>query len=956
MAKRRPCFEALEPRLCLTAAPPSFPGSPLSLLQSGYNGAWTGTPFGASPIFADLTGSGRDELIVAAAGGKLVAYTVGAAGTPTVFREYAATPQPSGVLGNIKSTPIVVTLPNGHKAIFAALGRDEAHPGALEDGRVFGWDAASGAVLPGWPQSSGVGLNGEGGSVTEAGVTGPLTSGDLEGNGSADIVVTSFSALVTAFRPDGRMLWRYTTDDSINGGAVVGDIDRSGKPSVVFGSDTSKSVFYGEGGFVNILSGTGSMKSRYAVGEGIWSSPVLADLYGNGALEIVVGTGLRDDIFGTASPAVKAAGNVVIALDFQGHVLPGWPYRTTADNSQARETYASPAVADLLGNGQLEVIELDRAGFVHVIMPSGRDLPGWEGGRSIFPPGLPPQSDNFSSVIVADVTGGGSPDIIAAGHYALTAFDASGSMLWFTNMPKGPNGIPENLQNAPAVGKFAGTGGLELAVVANLAAGGSNPPDMVSIYQLPASPLAPPWPMLRRSADGVAVAQSGPFVTNFVVHAFQAALGRPADGPGFQYFAAALGTNRLTPAQVVQGLESSPEGQYRAVATLFGQYLGRAPDPGGLAYFLNYLKVATPQDASVVLMTTPEFAAGHGRTTAGIIQGYYQDVLGRTAGAAEVNGWVARVRAGTPLAAVARQFLGTDEGIFHLIAPVYAAGLPGVAIPPDAFQAIAADVRRNRRPQDIVATILASGGNYAATDLLASWVRSVYRDVMFRDASPGEVGSWLARLNGGATQRQFVAAIVNSHEARVRYVTEQYQALLGRTPSAGEAAGLANYARRTDVIVALVGGEEYYNRHGRDAQSYVLGVYRDVAGLILPGSNQFVQDWVRKIQAGQPRSGLPSALVNPADLNNSFTHDNAVAVADLFRYLPDETMGVLRTGNTLTSAGQVVNPDPRLVSFTIGLIQAGGEEGALVTLLTTPQYFSKAAYYKGFYRSQNVRN
>jgi len=957
MAKRRPCFEALEPRLCLTAAPPSFPGSPLSLLQSGYNGAWTSTPFGASPIYADLTGSGRDELIVAVAGGKLVAYTVGAAGTPTVFREYAATPQPGGVLGNIKSTPIVVTLPNGHKAIFAALGRDEAHPGALEDGRVFGWDAASGAVLPGWPQSSGVGLNGEGGSVTEAGVTGPLASGDLEGNGSADIVVTSFSAFVTAFRPDGRMLWRYKTDDSINGGAVVGDIDRSGKPSVVFGSDTSKSVFYGEGGFVNILSGTGSMKSRYAVGEGIWSSPVLADLDGNGSLEIVVGTGLRDDLHGDASPAVKAAGNVVIALDYQGHVLPGWPYRTTADNSQARETYASPAVADLLGNGQLEVIELDRAGFVHVIMPSGRDLPGWEGGRSIFPPDLPPQSDNFSSVIVADVTGDGSPDIIAAGHYALTAFDASGSMLWFTGMPKGPNGIPENLQNAPAVGQFDGTGGLELAVAAHVAAGGSNPPDLVSIYQLPASTLAPPWPMLRRSAAGVAVQQSGPFVANFVAHAFQAVLGRPADPAGFQYFAAALGANRLTRTQVVQILESGPEAQSRAVNALFRQFLGHAPDARSLGNYLNYLRTHTAQDAAVLLMTSPEFAAAHGRTTAGIIQGFYRDIFGRPAGAATVNGLVARVRAGTPLASVARQFLDTDEGIRHLIAPVYAAGLPGVAIPPDAFQAIAADVRRNRRPQDIVATILASGGNYAATDLLASWVRSVYRDVMFRDASPGEVGSWLAKLNGGgATQRQFVAAIVNSHEARVRYVVEQYRALLGRTPSAGEAAGLANYARRTDVIVALVGGEEYYNRHGRDAQSYVLAVYRDVAGLDLPASNQYVQGWIRQVQAGQPRSGLPAALVNPADLNNSATHDNAVAVADLFRYLPDESMGVLRTGNTLASAGQVVNPDPRLVDATVRLIQAGGEEGALATLLTMPQYFSKAAYYKGFYRSQNVRN
>ena len=947
MAKRRPRFEALESRLCLTAAPSAYPGTPLSLLQSGDNGAWTDSPFIASPIYADLAGNGKQELIVAAAGGKLVAYTTNANGSPTVFMEYDAFPEANGVLGNIKSTPIVVTMPNGHKAIFAALGRDEAHPGALEDGRVFGWDATTGKVLPGWPQSSGVGLNGEAGSVTEAGVTGPLASGDLEGNGSVDIVVTSFAAFVTAFRLDGSTLWQYKTDDSINGGAVVGDIDRDGRNEVVFGSDTSQSQFYNEGGFVNILSSNGSMRSRSAVGEGIWSSPVLADLYGNGLLDIVVGTGYRDDITGAASTAVKAAGNEVIALDYQGHVLPGWPYRTTADNSQARETYASPAVADLLGNGQLDVIEEDRAGYVHAIAPNGQPLPGWSGGLRIAPAGVPAAygGENYDSALVADVTGDGRPDVIASDHYWVTAFDPRGNVLWTINLQ---NTINQTLLNTPAVGQFDGRGGLELAMVSqNLT---DDKPDDVSVFQLPASPLTPPWPMLRKTADAAAIQQSGPFVANFVADAFQAILNRPADAAGFQYFATEFGTNVITKAQVVQDLAGSPEGQYRTVVSLFQRYLHRAPDPAGQAYFLNYLKTQTVQDASVLLMTTPEFARLHGGTTAGIVQGFYQSVLGRTASAGEVNGWVARVNAGASLASVARQFLDTDEAIGDLVVPIYRAGLPGVAIPPDAFQAIAADVRKDRSQTAIFANILASGGNYAATDLLASWVRSVYRDVLYRDASSGEVASWLSQLNNGLSTKQFVADIVNSNEGRARYITEQYQALLSRTPSSAEVGGLLHYAHRADVIVALASSQEFYARNGGTAGSYVLAAFRDISGLDLPASDPNVQGWTRNIQGGQSRSVLATALVNSTD------HANAVAVADLFRDIPDESMGVLRTGNTLAAGGQVVNPNPGLVSYASGLIQSGGEEGELVTLLVSPQYFSKAAYYRGFYRSPNVRN
>ncbi len=175
--RRRPDLESLEARLCLSTSslsggtisldgvagvdppvhaaaiggpeepPPKYPGTPFPLNQTNQ---WTQSPFQGSPIFADLNNDGRDELITPVAGSALLAYTAKPDGSGYQFYQlYAA-----GAQANFKSTPLVVDLPNGRKGIFAALGRDESRPGAVEDARVFGWYADTGQLIPGWPVST----------------------------------------------------------------------------------------------------------------------------------------------------------------------------------------------------------------------------------------------------------------------------------------------------------------------------------------------------------------------------------------------------------------------------------------------------------------------------------------------------------------------------------------------------------------------------------------------------------------------------------------------------------------------------------------------------------------------------------------------------------------------------------------------------------------------------------
>ena len=269
---------------------------------------------------------------------------------------------------------------------------------------------------------------------------GALTSGDLEGNGMPDIVVTSFSHNVTAFRLNGTMLWQWTNDDTILSGAVVGDIDRDGKPEVVVGGDSSNSSYYQAGGWVNVLSNTGQLIWRKLLpGEVTWSSPVVADLLNNGNLDIVIGTGLNYSftLTGAAQIAATEAGDYIYAFDPSGNMLPGWPYHTTfAGDTQGHEVLAAPAVADLLGNGQLDVIALDRAGYIHVIQPNGKDLPGFAGGKRLDPDLMQSQlTDNYGSPIIADVTGNGVPDIIAGSGPFIRAFDPKGNLIDIGHRP-----------------------------------------------------------------------------------------------------------------------------------------------------------------------------------------------------------------------------------------------------------------------------------------------------------------------------------------------------------------------------------------------------------------------------------------------------------------------------------------------------------------------------------------
>jgi hypothetical protein len=923
--------EGLEPRLCLTAT--LTPYATVNLPA----GNWTQSPFVGSPIFADLFGDGRQEVIVEAAGGKLLVYQSDASGNISLYKEFD-----TGSNANFKSTPVVLPLGNGHMGIFAGLGLDESNPTAVEDGRVFGWDATTGQLLPGWPVSTGTGVGGQ------TGVVGALATGYLEGpTKPPDIVVTSFSSFITAYRLDGSVLWRYEASDSIISGAVVGDLGRTGSPEVVFGSDTSASPFFSNGGFVNVLNANGSALYREPIGEVAWGSPVLADLYGNGQLEIVAGAGLNFDLAGV--PGARAAGNRLYAYNAQGQMLPGWPYHTTSNDAVAAQSYPAPAVADLLGNGQLEVIAEDRTGVLHVVQANGQDLPGFVGGKAIAPGGAASQGDNFASAIVADATGSGHPEIIATYNSYITVFDARGNVV--------AQNAPPTFQSRPsaaAVGQLDGTGGLELVTVTNST---SNPnyPNQIQFFHLPPSNLTPPWPNLRDTPSGVAVKYSPSFVNTYIDQTFQALLGRAPSAGDLSYYASLFATNQITPFQFADDVATSQEARQREITQLYQRYLNRNPAPSELSAQVAALNSTSINALATNFLIAPEFQA-RGGSPAGIITLYYQIILGRTPSQAEVNGWLSVLNSGTPLATVANRFLTSEENIVNEVQPIFnAVGVPTIG--PDSLATIEFDVRDGGLTlEQVDANILGSGGNYASTNKLVDWVRTGYRDILGREAAPIEVDGWMRAFDTGIfTTAQFPIQLVNSLEAREAFVNQEFVALLGHPATPSQQAALAGYPDRQALIAELASSPEYIQHNGGTTTSFIIALYRDLAGIDLSGAAQqpTLAGIVQSLNSGM---SSPAALAQQV-VTSPLYYDQFV-VAALFQYIPDETLGVLRTGDsTGNPGGAAINPPPGEVSYFVGVLSQGATTDQVIeNFLFSPQYITNSAYYKGYYRGIGVRN
>ncbi len=295
--------------------------------------------------------------------------------------------------------------------------------------------------------------------------------GDLDHDAYLEIVLGTSDGWVYAIKPDSATcttLWAFDTAAALNAHAftpsvttirqapAIADLDGDGWNEVVIPVGTVSEDR--QNGGVVVLTHDGRLMSGWpqltfdhydtAYTEGVVSSPALADLDGDGKLEIIAG----------------ALDHRVYAWHYDGSWVKGWP-RHVFDT-----VWSSPAVGDLDGDGLPEVVvgvdahdnpyyhSID-GGALYVFHNDGTSVAG-------FPRYV---KENFeSSPALVDLNGDGYFDIVIGGgsffdpgstEYKVHAFDRGGNYL-----PGWPVSVGSHVTGSPAIADIDNDGRQDVVV------------------------------------------------------------------------------------------------------------------------------------------------------------------------------------------------------------------------------------------------------------------------------------------------------------------------------------------------------------------------------------------------------------------------------------------------------------------------------------------------------------
>jgi hypothetical protein len=347
-----------------------------------------------------------------------------------------------------ESSPTAATLDGGGKSVVVGDRAGGVYAFHLSDGStVPGWPAHLGAPVDSTPAASpdGSGTDyiyvgtGNAAQPTIGGYVGITNTGqqiwsrpaaDPNGNHGvqASLAVGSMQGVQSVVAPslgqdayalnagNGATLpgWPFFTADSGFSTPSLADLYGNGGTEIVQGGDSTfgnaYNTQYYNGGHIRVLGTGGNLICSHDTDQTVDSSPAVGNFLGGNAQGIVVGTGTFYPPGGPQTPATDT--NKLIATDAHCNVV----WRVDLGGS----TQSSPAIGDVLGNNVEQVVEgvdtgIGRGGLVWALNgSSGAALPGWP----VATPGR-----IIGSVTTADLTGGGYNDVLAPTTSGLVIID-----------------------------------------------------------------------------------------------------------------------------------------------------------------------------------------------------------------------------------------------------------------------------------------------------------------------------------------------------------------------------------------------------------------------------------------------------------------------------------------------------------------------------------------------------
>ncbi|GIG29907.1 DUF4214 domain-containing protein [Cellulomonas marina] len=494
------------------------------------------------------------------------------------------------------------------------------------------------------------------------GILGTPATGYVDADGYPDLVTGSWGQGLTAMSGGngGNIAgWPKWLWDTIWSSPAVGDVDGDGADEVVVGGDCAGNDIGTQpcgnvgGGYVWVFNRDGSEKWRWFLqGQVVWSSPALADLNGDGGLDVVVGTGGYFD---------DPAGRVLTALDGRtGRVLwqAGMPARVVG----------SPSVADVTGDGRADVFVVSYGGWL-LSVDGATGAPRWRAcltdGGTCGDPGI----GTKSGVALADVDGDGAIEAITQGEQQLRVYDAhSGRLEW--SRGSGYAGTVLAPANTPTVAQVDGQTWIVQPLRGYRDVNGQRQHELVvGVWRTGAALGAAPWRTARGNmARTGAVPVPGPSsaqLRQFVDQVYRDFLGRPPSAGDLSGWTDRLVRRQASRYEVATSLSRSDEWVRHVITEFYRDTLGREPDAAGLAGWVRAAQGGMPvAQVAAAFYASPEYyARTAGNDPGRWVSDLYTKLLGRGADASGRAGWVGAMAAGMPRDQLALGFYQSDESV-----------------------------------------------------------------------------------------------------------------------------------------------------------------------------------------------------------------------------------------------------------------------------------------------------
>ena len=212
---------------------------------------------------------------------------------------------------------------------------------------------------------------------------------DIDKDGGMEIVVGSSDGLY-AVNSEGIEEWNYTSISwpiyGLDSSPTIVDIDDDGEIEIVIGSECPFDCYLNEGKLL-VFNSTGYLEWNFTAGYSVFSSPAIVDIDGDGEIELIFGSRWYNE-----SNPLDVYG-VLHVLNSSGQVE--WRYQTT-DSIES-----SPAIADLDGDGKMEIIVGSDDGKLYIFNSTGHLEWSYQTGGAVH-----------SSPAIADINNDGNLEII----------------------------------------------------------------------------------------------------------------------------------------------------------------------------------------------------------------------------------------------------------------------------------------------------------------------------------------------------------------------------------------------------------------------------------------------------------------------------------------------------------------------------------------------------------------